>query len=381
MEKVLLVDDEKNILLGYKRNLRSKFNIFIAESGKEAIKVLKENGPFAVVVSDFKMPQMNGVDFLAKVKKMFPDTVRMMLTGYADLETTMQVINEGNIYRFLTKPCSVELLLKNIYDATEQYQLIISERELLTRTLKGSVKILVEILSTINPESFNQATKFRELARKILLRIGITNTWEVEMSVLLSQIGLVTIPSEIVSKKNNGEELSREESNLYFSHTDVGRRLLQNIPRLEMIAEGISYQYMSYNGVGGIKDFKVGENIPFIGRVLKVLNDFGEFLKQKYTEEEAIDRMQQDNQLYDPEIFGSLVAEIAGFSQNIIIVNVNVADLRVGSILAEGIKNAKGFLLFSKGTLITDVILIKLLNYAKMTKIIEPIKIVKIVSQ
>ena len=102
--KILLVDDEPNILAAFKRQLRQNFQIEIAEGGQRGLDAINSLGPFAVVVSDMNMPGMNGIEFLSKVKERSPDSIRMMLTGRADLQVAMEAVNEGNIFRFLTKP-------------------------------------------------------------------------------------------------------------------------------------------------------------------------------------------------------------------------------------------------------------------------------------
>ncbi|MGD9173951.1 MAG: response regulator, partial [Desulfobacterales bacterium] len=97
-DKVLLVDDDAMVLAGLRRQLRNQFRIDTALSGEDALKLVQENGPYAVIVSDFMMPGMNGIEFLAYVKKTSPDTVRMMLTGTADMPTAIRAVNEGNIF-------------------------------------------------------------------------------------------------------------------------------------------------------------------------------------------------------------------------------------------------------------------------------------------
>jgi len=377
MHKVLLVDDEKNILSGYKRNLRTKFDVHIAESGEEGLAVIKEHAPFSVVVSDFKMPKMNGVEFLAKVKENHPDTVRMMLTGYADLDSAMNAINEGNIYRFLTKPCSVELFTKNLYDATGQYQLINAEKELLNNTLKGSINILIEILSVINPDAFSRAVKFKNLSKQLLNRLGKEVTWEFEVGALLSQIGLVTVPSSILEKIEKNYQLTDEEKTIFNTHPKFGETLLKKIPRLESIANGISFQLQSYNGIGGTKDFKVGENIPFIGRLLKVMNDYEDLVHLGLSEHQAIEELEPNSENYDPDIWGALVAEVSGLAGGQIISSKELLELKPGMILANGIKDANNVLLLQEGRELSEVSLMKLLNYNKITKLKTPIKIIE----
>lgn len=127
-EKILFVDDETNILQAIQRQLRKRFDLATAEGGDEALRILKEQGPFAVIISDMRMPNMNGVELLALVKELHPDTVRLMLTGNADQETAMEAVNSGQIFRFLTKPCPPATLITALALALSQYRLITAER-------------------------------------------------------------------------------------------------------------------------------------------------------------------------------------------------------------------------------------------------------------
>ncbi|MEJ2221903.1 MAG: SpoIIE family protein phosphatase, partial [Desulfobacterales bacterium] len=127
-EKVLLVDDDAMVLAGLKRQLRNQFSIDTALSGEEALKQVLENGPYAVIVSDFLMPGMNGIEFLSRVKKSNPDTVRMMLTGTADMPTAIRAVNEGSIFQFHPKPCPADTLCQAIQSAIDQYRVVLSNQ-------------------------------------------------------------------------------------------------------------------------------------------------------------------------------------------------------------------------------------------------------------
>ena len=107
-EKILFVDDEPAALDGYRRLLHKAFDVETAVGAPQALQTLAENGPYAVVISDMRMPDMDGADFLAMVREVSPDTVRIAITGYADIETAARAINAGNIFRFLNKPCDKE---------------------------------------------------------------------------------------------------------------------------------------------------------------------------------------------------------------------------------------------------------------------------------
>jgi len=127
-EKILLVDDDNLILDGYRRSLSRDFSIDTALGGQEALKLAADGGPYAIVVSDMRMPGMDGVEFLTRIKTLSPDTIRVMLTGNADVETAVHAINEGSIFRFLNKPCSKELMGKTLTAGLLQYRLVTAEK-------------------------------------------------------------------------------------------------------------------------------------------------------------------------------------------------------------------------------------------------------------
>lgn len=156
-EKILFVDDDANILAAYKRNLRRQFDIYTANSGEEGLVLIEKKGPFPVVLSDLRMPGMDGFDFLSKVKEKHPDSVCIMLTGHAELQSSLRAVNEGYIFRFLTKPCKVNILSKAISSGLEQYIRNVEQRKGNEQAVKpsGTKNILIvdddaEILSLLS---------------------------------------------------------------------------------------------------------------------------------------------------------------------------------------------------------------------------------------
>lgn len=158
-KKVLLVDDEAMVLAGLKRQLRNQFCIETALSGEEALKKIAENGPYAVVVSDFMMPGMNGIEFLCRVKKTHPDTTRMMLTGTADMPTAIKAVNEGSIFQFHPKPCPAETLSKAIESGIEEYHKIATKKKQL-KQVKQSLSQASLIQQNLVPQSDPQVEGF-----------------------------------------------------------------------------------------------------------------------------------------------------------------------------------------------------------------------------
>lgn len=128
-DRILFVDDEKNVLEGYKRLLRGDFNVETALGGAQALAELHIFGPCAIVISDMRMPGMNGAEFLAQVRQIAPNTVRMLLTGYKDANEAAQAVNQGRIFRYLNKPCRKSDLVLAINLGLEQYRVNVDDRQ------------------------------------------------------------------------------------------------------------------------------------------------------------------------------------------------------------------------------------------------------------
>src|SRR5450432_1039892 len=171
--KILFVDDEAAVLAGYDRTLHREFEVDTATGGELGLKAINSSGPYAVVISDMRMPGMSGAQFLAKARQSSPDTVRMLLTGYTDLGAAMEAVNEGNIFRFLTKPCGKEILVPAINAGVEQNDLIRSEKELLEQTLLGSIKVLTEVLGAASPEAFGRSLRIAQFVRHIASKFSL----------------------------------------------------------------------------------------------------------------------------------------------------------------------------------------------------------------
>ena len=182
--KILCVDDEEAILRGFTLNLRNKFDLHLASDGKEGLELFQREGGFAVVLSDMRMPNMNGAEMLAKIKQLDNEVVTVLLTGHTDFESAMAAVNEGNVFRMLSKPCPPETLKKVLKDAIEQYHLITSKRILLDQTLRGAVDALAQSLATTQPLFFGRAQRVRRLANGLAEEMKLRESWRVDVAVI-----------------------------------------------------------------------------------------------------------------------------------------------------------------------------------------------------
>ena len=347
-DRVIFVDDEPNVLQSIRRGLRKDFQIDTAESGSEAISVLETSEPYAVIVSDMRMPGMTGVELLSQVKEQWPDTVRMMLTGNADQQTAVAAVNHGDIFRFLNKPCDNELLGQAVKDGIRQHQLITAERDLLENTLRGSITALAEVLSLTNPEVFGHTTRFKRLMTRLATEMQLPDLWQLESVALLSQLGCVTIPEELVKRKIGGHPLPAEDLEEFAVHAKVGADLLGAIPRMDAIADSIRYQEKNFDGSGFPAEGPAGTDIPLGARLLKVILDFDAFESSGATSAEALNRLKVQQSRYDPavlEALESLLQEVTPGPP----VETLVSKLTDTMIIAEDVRTTSGVLLVVKG--------------------------------
>ena len=209
--RVLCVDDEPAVLDSLRRQLYAEFAVVGAESGPEALALLGKDPSFAVLVTDMRMPGMDGATVLARAKAMRPGTVRVLLTGHADVEDAIAAVNDGNVFRYLVKPCPRAVLVDALTDAVEEHRTIKAERELVEHTLRGSVSALFEVLSLANPTAFARAARIRAIVLEMVEAMRPEQAWRIEIAAMLSQIGTVVLAPETVSKLNAGLPLSPEE--------------------------------------------------------------------------------------------------------------------------------------------------------------------------
>jgi response regulator RpfG family c-di-GMP phosphodiesterase len=379
--KVLFVDDDANILASFRRRLGRRFDVATVLGGAQGLEVLEKEGPVAVVVSDQRMPNMDGIEFLGEVKKRAPDTVRMMLTGNTDVMTAIQAVNEGNIFRFFTKPCPPEDMEVAIEAGLKQYNLVKAERELLEQTLAGSVKVLTDVLSLVNPHAFRKTRLLRDWAREVAGRLELSNAWELDVAAMLSPIGLITLPPEVYTKVRDGEKLNKVDQEIYERAPEIARNLISNIPRMKNVSEMIYYQNKGFDGSGFPDDWIAGEDIPLGGRLLKVLIDLAALVDEP--DQAAFAKLRASAQLYDPDLLQIVESCFldgngtkAGVSHEDV-VKVSAADLRPGARLVSNIETTNGTLVLAAGNEISLAQIESLRNLRRSRKLKEPLHVIQ----
>lgn len=362
LETILMVDDEVSVLDGYKRLFHNEFKIQTAIGGAAALAALAQNGPFALAISDMRMPKMDGAELLARIKELSPDTVRIMLTGNAEIQTAVRAVNEGNIFRFLTKPCTKDAMGKALTAGLMQYRLITAEKELLENTLQGSIQVLTEVLSLVNPAAFGRAARVRRYIRHIVGVLRLPNPWRFEIAGMMSQLGCVTLPTETIEAAYaHRKDFTPEEKELFDGHPKIAQALLSKIPRMEPIAWMIAHQNQDVPVEGDLSnrdmaDMRLGASI------LRVALAYDEMVRLGISKTEAAHNLSRQHSHLDPRIFEALVELKAEEHE---IRECTLQQMQVGMILLQDIQNDSGLLIVAKGQEVSETVLLKLGNLYK----------------
>jgi response regulator RpfG family c-di-GMP phosphodiesterase len=367
--RVLYVDDEENVLLAVKRHQRKSFDLHTCSVAQEALDRIRSGEAFAVVVSDLRMPRMDGVEFLKAVQGLMPDATRIMVTGNADLDSAKRAVNDGHVYRFLTKPCEPELLREAIHSGVRIYELVVAERDLLERTLRGAVEVLTQTLSLSNPEAFGRAARIRRYVTALVSRLALENPWQYEVAAMLSQLGAITVPPDVTRKAYRGQPLSIEEGRMLAQSPVVASRLLRAIPRLEGVAEMVRLQSAQFRGGS--------EEPPLGARILRVALDFDALVLRGTSSIDAVKALRQAAEgTYDPALL-SAADELMPTDGSREERTIALRDLRVGMIVADPLTTEEGLLVVAAGQEVSESLLERLHNWTRSSlhRVREPIRV------
>lgn len=369
--KILCVDDEPNVLEGLKLHLRRYYEVRTASGGSMALDLLEREGPFAVVLSDMRMPGMDGATLLGQVRRRSPDTTRMLLTGQADLDSAIAAVNEGQLFRFLTKPCPPPALLQAFEAGVAQHRLITAERVLLEQTLRGVIRTLTDVLALTHPVAFGRANRLKRHAVDLAKQIGVQrDLWPLEVAALLSQIGCIILPDETLEKLYQGGVPSEKERAMLERVPAVTEQLLGNIPRLEPVLAILGNRDKPYRfDPAELDAVRIG------GPILKLAGDFDTLINQGNSAQLALDILRGRPGRYDPTLLDAFIAIRSATGQRRAIKEVAILALQVGMVFAEDVRTKSGALLVSRGQEVKPGLLERLYNLQDV-RTLPPVKVV-----
>ena len=415
---LLLVDDEENILNSLKRTLRKEqYRIITAQSGMEGLSVI-DREKISLVLSDHRMPGMEGVEFLNEVRLKSPDTIRMMLTGYADMQSVMNAINHGEVYRFITKPWDDEEIRFIVRDALRHYDLIDENKALQALTHKQNIELKdlnnnledkvaertkeVEVLYKDLEQNFidfvrvfmsllelksqflgSHCKRVAALSRRLADKAGLPSDekLDIEVASLLEDIGALGFPEKMLRKRES--ELDPTEKALLQQHPVLGQTTLQHIKKLLSVSLLIRHHHERYDGSGYPDNLK-GERIPAGSRIIAIVDLFDKLINpsdggERYSVDRAFLVLEKEaGKRFDPLLVGKFNEVLHEFSHDVIEADtreIDVDELKEGMLLASDVRTKRGLLLMASGEVIKPVHLDKINKFHKIDPVIARISI------
>jgi CheY-like chemotaxis protein len=354
-ERVLLVDDEKAALSGMRRALGTDYDVTTATSADECLEVLKSSAPFAVVVADYHMGDVDGLSLFESVFELSPNSVRLLLVGKKEIPRALEALDSNLIFRFQMKPFAPEGFANTVAIGVEHYRLQFAERAVLEETLRGMVHVLSELMAMLSPRAFGRAVRLRILARRVGADIGYPDLWEVEVAAMLSQIGCVTVPQSVLERRLRGQPLTPDELRMFDGHPHVARDLLARVPRIEAIARAIGDQME-----------RADEQTSGLSRIIQGVTRFDELMAAGRSPELAINSLRAADR-DDP--FGVIAAieknVMSGERAEVRTKRMRIEQLKDGMVLAEDVQDKNGVMLIAGGFEVTEALRLRLLNLSR----------------
>jgi response regulator RpfG family c-di-GMP phosphodiesterase len=358
LPRILCVDDEPRVLDSLVLTLRRDYEVHIAASGDEALKLLADNHHFALICSDMRMPGMTGAALLNRVMQLYPEITRILLTGEPGRDAAVNAVNEGQIFRFLTKPCPTDKLKTAIDAGVSQHLLVSAERVLLQETLIGCIKALIDVLAITNPVAFGRASRVKRLAMEFAGDLGCRGFWQLEAAAMLSQLGYLSLPVELVEKLYYGETLSPDEKVLASGVPEVANKLLGHIPRLEPVMQILA-------ALNAPNDAKLSQGTINLGaRILSLVLDYDSLVSQGLSADSAIDQLKKRDMKHDTSMVERLGTRLgAGSSGGEEVRHVPLRLVTPGMIFMDDLRSEFGVLLVPRGFEISESFVSRMRNF------------------
>jgi response regulator RpfG family c-di-GMP phosphodiesterase len=359
LPRILCVDDEARVVEGLVLHLRREYQIFTANSGQEGLSQLKQMGGAAVVISDMRMPQMDGATFLQHVHQFYPDATRILLTGEPGRDAAVSAVNKAQIFRFLTKPCPPDALKAAVEAGVIQHRLLNAERTILKETLNGCIKALVDVLAITNPVAFGRASRVKRMAMEFAAKLDCKDFWQLEAAAMLSQIGYLSLPSELVEKLYYGETLTPEEKVLASGAPDVVNSLLENVPRLEPVIQILVALHWTDEQVAKLGGGTIGTGTRILGLVL----EYDTLVTQGQTTNVAVQTLRSRATRFGGAMLEKFAVHVGAGSSTKELREMPLRVVQPGMIIMQDVRTQMGTLLVARGFEVTSVFLERARNF------------------
>lgn len=399
---VLFVDDEPNILRAIKRALFTMdITLLLADSGAKALDLMSKHDVH-VVISDMKMPQMSGAELLEQVAINYPETFRVVLTGYADIESTIKAVNQGKIHRYLQKPWDNQELIavveeglervklkaenlrlqkltrlqnKKLRDVNASLEQVVQKR---TRQIKAALnkiqkhnlameQVLFNVIS-INPDINGKfAIEVSELASKLarIARLEKEEIKQVRYAGLICELGLLGLESEDFEAPFS--KLKYQQQQNYLSQTKQAALILAPAHELHQVSDIIEFQFEHYNGSGLYN--KVAKEIPTGARILAIARDYWRLVTGRMSgiemspRDAKLEMKKHRNTRYDGEFLDLLLEAEDVTTSNLLSTSLKASQLKAGMVLAQNLYNDSHILILPEGHVFSDATIQKLVHF------------------
>ena len=362
--KILFVDDEAKLLSAIERRMSVEYDIVTALSGSQGLDAIREEGPFAVIVTDMRMPIMDGVEFVKNARAIAPDSIYMMLTGNQDQATASRAVNEGHIFRFLNKPCHSEDLKRALNVALRQHKLLTGEKELLHKTFCGAVEVLVDILETPYSTLFTHSAAIREIVEELRVSLGVNDHWEVKLAAKLSLLGFTLMAEADRQRFEQFFSYDSESQELMKQGFHLGGKLIEKIPRLQAVAKIIHGQADLDFEREGLEDPASLKMVDSGRLLLRLALEIDRLASKGITFEDGVREIQK---LFTSK--SSRLQEAIAYAwpslEKLPTMEISSKELEVGMVLSSDVTSAGGAVLVRKGRRLTPTIVEKLRYLSK----------------
>lgn len=351
--QILCVDDEPRVGEGLQLLLSREYDVHVATSPEQALQKLREVADLAVVISDMRMPRMDGAAFLHEMMVRRPDATRILLTGQADRDEAIRAVNQGQIFRFLTKPCPTDQLKSAIDAGVIQHRVINAERRVLQETLLGCIKALMEVLALANPVAFGRASGIKRRAAELAARLGSPDFWQLEAAALLSQLGYAALPPALVEKVYHAQTLTPGEQAKVDAVPDMANKLLEHIPRLEPVIQILAALKWSDAQVAALGDGTIGMGTRILGLIL----EYDTLAARGLSHDAICDHLCARTTRFGPKLISQLDLCLVAAGERDQAMEIPLSRVAAGMILQQELRTGAGALIVPKGFEVTKTFL------------------------
>ncbi len=359
---ILFVDPDKDFLASMEKSLGGTFKVLTAPTGAAAMDQA-QNTRLSVVVANPVLPDMDGVELFSRMGCVLPDASRVAVMDGQDCDVLSRAVNEAGLSGVLFKPVRPKEMAGVLKRALGHHSDCIQNQQVLQETLRGSVKVLLDLMEILDPSALGRSRRVRKRALELGRRLKAVSAWQLEMTVLLSHIGCLVLSNEITRKLDGGQDLTPEEQKLFFRHPAIAAKLLANIKRMDGVTQAILHQNSKYS-----------KDIPLESRILKAVLDLDRQERKGLQASEGMAVLKKRAEFYDPEVLAALDDMLdAGVGEAR---EVDVKELEPGLVMARDLKTDDGTVLLLKGQHLTKASTARLKLFAGDLGLSGPVAVV-----